>query len=96
MRLPRDVSGEEFARALDVLGYEVTRQTGSHMRLSTSVGGEHHVTIPKHGALRVGTLAGVLVDLARHHGLEPGTNRPRLPSARNNSLIVAPVHSPAT
>jgi predicted RNA binding protein YcfA (HicA-like mRNA interferase family) len=70
MRLPRDVSGEEFVRALDALGYQVTRQSGSHMRLSTSLGGEHHVTIPKHGSLRVGTLAGVLSDVARHHGLE--------------------------
>ncbi|MBU2602372.1 MAG: type II toxin-antitoxin system HicA family toxin [Actinobacteria bacterium] len=70
MRLPRDVSGEEFARALNGLGYVVTRQTGSHMRLSTSLGGEHHITIPKHDSLRVGTLAAVLADVARHHGLE--------------------------
>ena len=27
-------------------GYEITCQTGSHMRLTTMVGGEHHVTIP--------------------------------------------------
>ncbi len=70
MRLPRDVSGEEFARALTGLDYVVTRQTGSHMRLSTSLGGEHHITVPKHGSLRVGTLAAVLADVSRHHGLE--------------------------
>ncbi len=46
MRLPRDVSGEDLARRLRVLGYEITRQTGSHMRLTTQEGGEHHVTIP--------------------------------------------------
>ena len=29
-------------------GYEVTRQTGSHLRLTTEVNGEHHITIPNH------------------------------------------------
>lgn len=70
MRLPRDVSGEEFARALHVLGYQVTRQTGSHVRLTTNQGGEHHVTLPKHDSLRVGTLAGILAEVARHHDIE--------------------------
>lgn len=67
MRLPRDVSGEEFVRALRTLGYEITRQSGSHVRLTTQRGGEHHVTIPMHDPLRVGTLSGVLADVARHH-----------------------------
>jgi predicted RNA binding protein YcfA (HicA-like mRNA interferase family) len=58
------VSGEDLARALRVLGYSVTRQTGSHLRLTTQQQGEHHVTIPRHGALRVGTLAAVLTDVA--------------------------------
>jgi predicted RNA binding protein YcfA (HicA-like mRNA interferase family) len=35
MRLPRDLSGEDLAGALKVFGYQVTRQTGSHMRLTT-------------------------------------------------------------
>ena len=51
MRLPRDVSGEEFAVRLRRYGYEVTRQTGSHMRLTTMQEGEHHVTIPHHSSL---------------------------------------------
>jgi len=29
---------------------------------------EHHVTIPAHGALRVGTLAGIIGDVAKHFG----------------------------
>ena len=66
MRLPRDVSGDELARALGDLGYRVTRQTGSHLRLTTLEGGEHHVTIPRHTALRVGTLSGILGDVAAH------------------------------
>ncbi len=69
MKLPRDISGAELAKALKSLGYEVTRQTGSHMRLTTAEGGEHHVTIPQHDPLRVGTLAGILNDVASHLGI---------------------------
>ena len=69
MRLPRDLSGEELARALVRLGYAVTRQTGSHMRLTTQEKGEHHLTIPHAKSLRVGTLAAVLGDVAQHFGL---------------------------
>jgi len=35
MKLPRDVSGHDLARALGKYGYEITRQKGSHMRLTT-------------------------------------------------------------
>ena len=35
MKLPRDVSGVDLAKRLGRLGYEVTRQTGSHLRLTT-------------------------------------------------------------
>ena len=69
MRLPRDLSGAELARALGRLGYEVTRQTGSHVRLTRPDGGEHHVTIPDHDPLKVGTLNGILRDVAAHLGL---------------------------
>ncbi|NYE57789.1 putative RNA binding protein YcfA (HicA-like mRNA interferase family) [Carboxydothermus ferrireducens DSM 11255] len=34
----------------------VTRQTGSHIRLTTTLKGEHHVTIPLHDPLKIGTL----------------------------------------
>ncbi len=70
MRLPRDLSGDELAAALRRLGYEVTRQTGSHLRLTTIEGGEHHVTVPRHRPLRVGTLSSILADVAQHGGLE--------------------------
>jgi predicted RNA binding protein YcfA (HicA-like mRNA interferase family) len=69
MRLPRDLSGNDLAQALCKLGYQVTRQTGSHIRLTTTERGEHHVTIPNHNPLRVGTLSGILADVAEHFGL---------------------------
>ena len=68
MRLPRDLSGKELADLLKRYGYEVTRQTGSHMRLTTTEGGEHHITIPHHKSLRVGTLSAILRDVAAHLG----------------------------
>lgn len=66
MKLPRDLSGKDLAQALRSVGYRVTRQTGSHMRLTTLEGGEHHITVPQHDPLRLGTLAGILADVAEH------------------------------
>jgi predicted RNA binding protein YcfA (HicA-like mRNA interferase family) len=69
MKLPRDWSGRELAAKLSVLGYEIVRQTGSHIRLTTTVGGEHHITIPDHDPLKIGTLNQILREVAEHHGL---------------------------
>lgn len=66
MRLPRDISGEELARKLEKNGYSITRQTGSHLRLTTLLLGEHHITIPNHSFLRIGTLSSILNDVAKH------------------------------
>ena len=65
MRIPRDISGKELAKRLSKYGYKVARQTGSHMRLVT---GEHHITIPAHDPIRVGTLSKILADIADHLG----------------------------
>lgn len=67
MKLPRDLPGTELASLLRRYGYEVTRQTGSHVRLtSTTKGTEHHVTIPRHKQLKVGTLSAILADVASY------------------------------
>ena len=67
MRLPRDISGLDLAKALTRLGYEKTRQTGSHIRLTTTVNGEHHISIPAHDPLKIGTLSGILAEIAAQH-----------------------------
>jgi predicted RNA binding protein YcfA (HicA-like mRNA interferase family) len=69
LKLPRDVSGRQLAAALGRLGYEITRQTGSHIRVTTQRGGEHHLTIPDHDSLKVGTLSAILRDVSSHSGL---------------------------
>lgn len=66
MKLPRDLSADALAKHLARYGYSVTRQTGSHLRLTTTQKGEHHVTIPAHSSLRVGTLNAILSDVAAH------------------------------
>jgi predicted RNA binding protein YcfA (HicA-like mRNA interferase family) len=44
----------------------VTRQTGSHIRITTNENGTHHVTIPNHNPLRIGTFAAILDDIEEH------------------------------
>jgi len=67
VKLPRDLSGREFARLLRRYGYEEIRQSGSHVRLrSAMMGKEHQVTVPAHESLKVGTLSGILTELAAY------------------------------
>jgi predicted RNA binding protein YcfA (HicA-like mRNA interferase family) len=70
-RLPRDVSGPELAIKLKKLGYVVVRRSGSHMRLDCELAsGTHHITIPSHNPLKIGTLNGILVDIASSRGMK--------------------------
>ncbi|HBG05398.1 MAG TPA: hypothetical protein DDY22_07565 [Geobacter sp.] len=78
MKLPRDITGNDLAKALRKLGYQVTRQTGSHIRLSTSENGEHQITVPAHSPLKIGTLAAILSDIESHHKLTRGQLLDRL------------------
>jgi predicted RNA binding protein YcfA (HicA-like mRNA interferase family) len=67
MKLPRDLDADELIQRLKQFGYEPTRQTGSHIRLTrVSQDGEHHITIPNHSPLRVGTLNHILGALSDH------------------------------
>ena len=66
MRLPRDLTGKKFAKIVEVLGYRIERQTGSHIRLTTSKNGEHHITITNHSPIKIGTLNAILKDIANH------------------------------
>jgi len=69
VKTPRDLSGAELAKALGRLGYRITRQTGSHLRITTQVGGEHHEIIPQHKSIKIGTLKSILRNVSHHHGL---------------------------
>ena len=69
MSLPRDLTGDRLATLLRRYGYRPVRQRGSHLRLSAPCGnGDHHITIPRHRQLRVGTLNAILWDVANFRG----------------------------
>lgn len=70
MRLPRDISGDKLVSLLEQLGYQVSRQRGSHLRLSIRISDqEHHLTIPNHNPIKIGTLNSIVNDLASFHKL---------------------------
>jgi predicted RNA binding protein YcfA (HicA-like mRNA interferase family) len=69
MKLPRDISGQELAKKLAVLGYEISRQNGSHIRLSTQQSGTHHITVPRHNPLKIGTFSAIMADIAQHFAM---------------------------
>jgi predicted RNA binding protein YcfA (HicA-like mRNA interferase family) len=64
MRLPRNISGNQLVQMLKKLGYDKTRQTGSHARLTHNGPPQHHLTIPMHDEIRIGTLSSILDDVA--------------------------------
>ncbi len=66
MRLPRDISSTELIKLLQKFGYQVTRQKGSHIRLTTQQQGEHHITIPNYNLIRLGTLSSIITDNSGH------------------------------
>lgn len=69
MRIPRDINGNELINALTKLGYSKTKQVGSHIKLTTMQKGEHHITIPNHSPVKIGTLNNILKDIAEHYGI---------------------------
>ena len=69
MKLPRNVSSAALQTSLRRLGYEATRQRGSHVRITTRVNGEHHEVVPQHNPIRVKTLSSILKNIAQHHNM---------------------------
>ena len=63
MRIPRNISAKEFILTLKKYRYEVQRQKGSHIRLITLLEGEHHITVPNHSSIKIGTLSGIISDI---------------------------------
>ncbi len=55
------VTGRNLIRFLQMLGYEVIRQRGSHVRLMKETPlGKHKITIPNHDPVAKGTLSDIL------------------------------------
>jgi len=61
MKLPRNLGGLELVNLLQRYGYRIVRQEGSHLRLESHYKNEpHHLTIPAHHQLKIGTLNQIL------------------------------------
>jgi predicted RNA binding protein YcfA (HicA-like mRNA interferase family) len=58
-----------LVKALRRLGYEATRQRGSHIRVTTQRDGEHHEVVPHHDPIKPGLLSSILKSVAAHHRL---------------------------
>jgi predicted RNA binding protein YcfA (HicA-like mRNA interferase family) len=89
VKLPRDLSGRELALRLAALGYRPSRQSGSHLRLTSREQGEHHITIPLHPRLKPGTLSGIAEAVARHLGLDKNDLLRRLFDGRSQDRAPA-------
>ena len=65
MKIPRDVSYKDLINALEKFGYKVSRQSGSHIRLTAKIGEKtHHITIPAHNPIKIGTLNSIINELS--------------------------------
>lgn len=70
MKLPRDLSADNLIKKLNALGYQKTRQVGSHIRLTLySTGKELHITIPYHKPIKIGTLNSILKEISSQLGI---------------------------
>jgi predicted RNA binding protein YcfA (HicA-like mRNA interferase family) len=67
VKLPRDIGGDELAGLLKRYEYKISRQEGSHIRLTSALKGpQHHITIPRHKPIKIGTLNNILTDVAAY------------------------------
>ena len=57
MKLPRDLSGDEVCRALNRLGFEFVRQTGSHCHYTKD---GLHPCVPMHRKIKPKTLQSIM------------------------------------
>ena len=71
MKVPRDVDADDLIHLLERYGYDVIRQTGSHIRLSKKLDeGEHVITVPNHAPIKIGTLQNIAKDVCTVNKLD--------------------------
>ncbi|MBI5206210.1 MAG: type II toxin-antitoxin system HicA family toxin [Candidatus Firestonebacteria bacterium] len=66
-KIPRELSGRDLIKILQKYGYRATRQAGSHIRLTGNFKNiEHHITIPDHDIVKIGTLNKIIKEVANY------------------------------
>jgi predicted RNA binding protein YcfA (HicA-like mRNA interferase family) len=66
MKSPRNLSAKELIKLLKIYGYEIVSQKGSHIKVTTSRNGQHHLAIPNHDPIKIGTLNAIIRQVAEH------------------------------
>ena len=66
MKSPRNLSAKALIKLLKVYGYEIESQRGSHIKVTTQQHGEHHLAIPNHDPIKIGTLNAIIRQVAEH------------------------------
>jgi len=69
VKLPRNVTGRQLAKALETLGYAATRQRGSHTSIWSPKSRRAPPHLPDHRPIKPGLLNRLLKDVAEHHGM---------------------------
>jgi predicted RNA binding protein YcfA (HicA-like mRNA interferase family) len=65
--IPRGLHGQELSKLLGRYGYEVVRQKGSHLRLTSHFRDEeHHITIPAQREMKIGTVNTIPVQVSTY------------------------------
>jgi len=71
MKIPRDVSADSLVNQLKRDGYVIVRQKGSHIRLTkVTILGEHHITVPNHQVIKIGTLYDIVSDVCKYNKID--------------------------
>ena len=66
-KIPRDIGASDLIKIPgQAYGYKLTRQTGSHIRITTENPNQHHITIPNHNPVKLSTLSAILNDVVMH------------------------------
>jgi predicted RNA binding protein YcfA (HicA-like mRNA interferase family) len=73
MKIPRNITGQNLIKILKKYGYSITNQTGSHIKITSEINSEHHITIPNHVPLKIGTLNAILNDLSNYPNIPKDT-----------------------
>lgn len=71
MKIPRNINSDNIIQLLKKYDYKITHQTGSHIRLTSNLEGtKHHIAIPGHKDLKVGTINNILSDISKYLEIE--------------------------
>lgn len=66
MTIPRNLSAKKLIKILEGHGYQAIRTSGSHVRMTHDGPPRHSITVPTHGALKIGTLNAILTSVGKH------------------------------